>query len=95
MKPSHSCVNTVQNVLKSVEGVKPISVSIGSADVEVGPFILPQVVVEAIESVGFDAKILQQLLPVGSGRKKSVEIGIKVEGIKTKKEANRLLNLLR
>lgn len=88
-------MRTVENALKSVEGVKPISVSIGSADVEVGPFILPQVVVEAIDNVGFDAKILQQLLPVGSGRKKSVEIGVKVEGTKTKKEGNRLLNLLR
>lgn len=76
--------------------MRPIAVAIGSADLMLDPFVLPGTVVETIENLGYDARIIQKLQPLTpGGSKKSVEVGIKVDGIKNKKEANRVLNLMR
>lgn len=79
-----------------MKGVKQSFVSVGSVDLEVEPSLLPQVVVEVIESLGFDATISQLLSPGERyGANKSVEILIRLEGLKTEPEAKRLVSSLR
>lgn len=51
------CVTRVTNALKKVEGVEVQSVEVGSAEVLIDPArTAPEVVLEAVERIGFQAR---------------------------------------